>query len=174
MKAIGIVGSPRRNGNSALLMNNILSGLKENFKIESIFLKDLNIKPCEACHYCIKEGKCIINDDMQELFLKIKEAKVIILSSPVHMGGITSLLRKFMERMWHLRKGQLKNKLGSYVIVGRRDIGVAVNEIEEFLTRLKIIKIPGIIGYGFNKGDIKKDEEALKNAQRLTSQILSL
>jgi len=174
MKAIGIVGSPRKDGNSAFLMNNILSGLEGKFEIESIFLKDLDIKPCEACHSCIIEGECIINDDMQELFLKIKEAKFIIFSSPVHMGGITSLLRKFMERMWHLRKGQLKNKLGSYVIVGRRDIGVAVNEIEEFLTRLKIIKIPGIIGYGFNKGDIKKDEEALKNAQRLTSQILSL
>ena len=174
MKAIGIVGSPRNDGNSAFLLKKVLSGLEEKFEIESIFLKDINIKPCEACHSCIENGECIIDDDMQELYSKLKKTKVIILSSPVHMGGITSRLRIFMERMWHLRKGQLKDKIGSYIVVGRRDIGTCVNEMEGFLSRLQVTKIPGVIGYGFNKGDIKKDDEALKNAQSLANKINNL
>ncbi|TFG22242.1 MAG: flavodoxin family protein [Promethearchaeota archaeon] len=174
MKAIGIVGSPRKDGNTAYLTKQVLDGLEEKFETEMIFLKDQEINPCEACHSCIKEEKCIIEDDMQELYKKLKEASVIILSSPVHMGGITSRLRMFMERMWHLRKGQLKDKIGSFIVIGRRDLGSAVNEMEEFLTRLKLVKIPGVISYGFNKGDINKDKEALKNAQGQINQILNL
>ena len=53
-------------------------------------------------------------------------------------------------------------------------VASAVNEMEEFLSRLKLVKIPGVIGYGFNKGDINKDKEALKNAQGQINQILNL
>ena len=79
-----------------------------------------------------------------------------------------------MERTWYLRKGQLKGKIGSYVVVGRRDLGITVNEMEEYFSRIKMIKIPGIIGYGFDKGDIKEDKEALRDIQRLTNQILNM
>jgi multimeric flavodoxin WrbA len=174
MKAIGIIGSPRKDGNSAYLTEQVLKALKNKFETEMIILKDLEINPCEACHSCMEKGSCIIDDDMQEIFTKLNEASVLILSSPVHMGGITSRLRTFMERTWYLRKGQLKGKIGSYVVVGRRDLGITVNEMEEFLSRIKMIKIPGIIGYGFDKGDIKEDKEALRDIQRLTNQILNM
>ena len=111
---------------------------------------------------------------MQELYRKLKETQVIILSSPIFMGGITATMKAFMERTWHLRKGQLKDKIGSYIIVGRRDIGSGVSEMEEYLSRLKVIKIPGVMGFGMRKGDVSKDEEALKNIQRLSNQIINL
>ena len=75
-----------------------------------------------------------------------------------------------MEQMQYLRKEQLKDKINNYIVVGLRDLGISINEMEEFLSRLKVNKIPGIIGYVFNKGD----EKALKNAQSLTNQILKL
>ena len=90
------------------------------------------------------------------------------------MGGVTSRLRVFMERTWHLRKGQLEGKIGTYIVVGRRKIGSTIDEIEEYLTRLKMTKIPGVLGYAFEKGDILKDEEALKEAQKLGERILKL
>ncbi|MHA1291772.1 MAG: flavodoxin family protein [Promethearchaeota archaeon] len=174
MKAIGIVGSPRKNGNSAFLLNLVLENLSNsNFETEVIFLKDLSISPCNECYYCTKEEKCIIEDDMQELYNKLRDANVIILSTPVFMGGITSRLKAFMERTWHLRRGQLKGKIGTYIVVGRRDIGSAINEIEEYLSRLKVIKISGILGYGFKENDIKNDSEALKNAESLSNQIIN-
>ncbi len=173
-KAIGIIGSPRKNGNTTLLTNELLDLLKDSFEIEKIFLKDLNINPCEECYHCMENEECSIKDDMQVLYPKLKEAQVIILSSPIFMGGVNSYMRAFMERTWHLRKGQLKGKTGSYIIVGRRDIGSGTNEMEEYLSRLQVNKIAGVLGFGFYEGDVLKDEEALKNIQRLSSQIISL
>jgi len=88
-------------------------------------------------------------------------------------GGVTSRLRAVMERTWHLRKGQLEGKIGTYIVVERRKIGSAIDEIEEYLTRLKMTKIPGVLGYAFEKGDILKDEEALKEV-KLGERILKL
>ena len=174
MKALGIIGSPRRDGNSARLTEEILESLSDSYETETIFLGDLDIQPCEACHSCAKTNECIIEDDMQAIFSKLKEASVIILSSPVHMGGITSRLRMFMERTWHLRKSQLAGKIGTYAGVGRRDLGVAINEMEEYLTRIKTVKLPGVFGYGVKKGDIEQDEETFANVERLSKQILSM
>ncbi|MCD6470147.1 flavodoxin family protein, partial [Candidatus Bathyarchaeota archaeon] len=87
---------------------------------------------------------------------------------------VTSRLRAFMERTWFLRKGQLEGKIGTYIVVGRRKIGSAIEEIEEYFTRLKMTKIPGVLGYAFKKGDILNDEEALKEAQKLGERILKL
>jgi multimeric flavodoxin WrbA len=174
MKTLGIIGSPRRDGNSTYLIEEVLKNLSDNFEVETIFLKDYDIKPCEECYFCAKNDTCSINDGMQTIYPKLKESKVIILSSPIFMGGVTSRMRAFMERTWHLRKGQLKGKIGTYIIVGRRDIGSGVNEMEEFLSRLNLTKIPGIIGYGFQKGEISNDEEALKNALKLVNQINDL
>ncbi|MHA1107246.1 MAG: flavodoxin family protein [Promethearchaeota archaeon] len=173
-KAIAIIGSPRKDGNTVFLIDKILDLLKNNFDIEKIFLKDYNISPCKECYYCIDKDECSINDDMQDLYLKLKVVDVIILASPIFMGGITATLKAFMERTWHLRKGQLKGKMGSYIIVGRRDIGSGVSEMEEYLSRLKVIKIPGVIGFGMRKGDVSKDEESLRDLQRLSAQIINL
>ena len=90
------------------------------------------------------------------------------------MGGITSRMKAFMERTWHLRKGQLKGKTGSYIVVGRRDIGSGVNEMEEYLSRLKVNKLAGVMGFGFHEGKVFEDEEALQNVETLCAQIIYL
>lgn len=173
-KVIGIIGSPRKGGNTAFLTDKLLDLLQDSFDVEKIFLKDYDIKPCEECYYCVENSECFIKDDMQDLYPKLKESQIIILSSPIFMGGVTSRMRAFMERTWHLRKGQLKNKVGSYIIVGRRDFGSGINEMEEFLSRLKVIKIAGVLGFGLREREVSKDEEALNNIQRLANQITAL
>lgn len=173
-KAIGIIGSPRKNGNTEFLTDRLLNLLKDSFETEKIFLKDYNISSCQECYYCMDHDECSIKDDMQILYPKLKESQLIILSSPIFMGGITSRMRAFMERTWHLRKGQLEGKTGSYIIVGRRDIGSGINEMEEYLSRLKVNKIAGVLGFGLRERDVSKDEEALKDLQKLSKQITSL
>lgn len=111
---------------------------------------------------------------MQELYPKLKEADVIILASPVYMGGVTSRLRAFMERTWPLRKGQMANKIGTSIVVGRKKIESTVNEMNEYLDRLKVIKVPGCSGYAFHKGDILKNKKAIKEAQKLGKQLSEL
>jgi multimeric flavodoxin WrbA len=174
MKLIGILGSPRRDGNTAYLLEETLKDLKDKVKTEIFFLKDYEIKPCDGCHYCEERGKCKIEDDMQKLYQMLEESDIIILASPSYMGGITSRMRAFMERTWFLRKGQLKYKVGTWIVVGRRSTGSTVNEMNEYLDRLGVIKLPGIVGYAFKKGDILKDKEAIRETKRLSNDILNL
>jgi len=175
MKAMGIIGSPRKDGNTAYLLGKSLDILKEgNVEIETIFLKDHEIKPCEGCKYCTKHGKCKIEDGMQELYPKLEESDIIIMTSPVYMGGVTSRTRAFMERTWPLRKGQLENTIGTSIVVGRRDIGSTVNEMNEYLDRLRVIKVSGILGYGFEGSDILNDGEAINGAVNLGKKILTI
>jgi len=121
-------------GTLRIYLRRLWKFLREKYETEIIFLKDYDIKLCEGCHYCEENKRCIIGGDMQELYPKLKKSDVIILSSPSYMGGVTSRLRAFMERTWHLRKGQLEGKIGTYIVVGRRKIGSTTDEIEEYLT----------------------------------------
>lgn len=174
MKVLGISGSPRKEGNTVYLMKLLLEKIEKEYESEIIYLRDLDIEPCRECYSCVENNVCVIKDAMQTLYQKLKETDVLILASPVFMGGVTSRMRAFMERTWSLRKGKLKGKVGSYVIVGRRDIGSALNEFEAYLSRLKLYKVPGVLGFAFRRNEILEDVEALTNVKRVAKQILQL
>lgn len=173
-KALFVLGSPRKDGNTSILTDTLIKSLEQNFESEKILLLDYDISPCKECYYCMDKDECSIDDDMQVLYRKLKDSDLIVLSSPIFMGGITATLKAFMERTWHLRKGQLKDKIGSYIIVGRRDIGAGVSEMEEYLSRLKLVKVPGLMGFGMRKRDVYEDQEVFKDINRLSAQLLAL
>ena len=174
MNVLGIVGSPRKDGNTAYLLERTLSFLPDSFQIETVFLKDYRIGPCEACHRCEEDERCVLDDDMPRLYPKLQAADVMILTSPVYMGGVTSRMRAFMERTWHLRKGQLAGKIGTYIVVGRRKPGAAIYAMEDYLARLRLTRLPGICGHAFHKGQIVADKEAVQEIERLAGDILGL
>lgn len=60
-KVIGIIASPRKNGNTTFLTERLLNSLDDNFEIEKVFLKDYEINPCEECYHCAKNDECSIN-----------------------------------------------------------------------------------------------------------------
>ncbi|WP_455644760.1 flavodoxin family protein [Methanosphaera sp.] len=104
MKVIGIVGSPRSNGNTEFLVKTALDKInEENIDVELITLHDKNINFCIGCDECKKTNKCIINDDMNELTQKVKDADGVIMSSPVYFGDMTGLAKTFIDRLRPLR-----------------------------------------------------------------------
>ena len=147
---LGIAGSARRKGNSVALLRRVLTGLNGECSTELVFLADIEIRPCIGCHHCQTNGACCIGDGMAMLYSKLLEADVILLASPAYMGGITSRMQAFMERTWPLRKGQLAGKLASYVVTGRRRIGMATGLMGEYFTRLGVIGLPGVLGFAFD------------------------
>ena len=64
---LGIAGSARKQGNSATLLTQVLDKLQGEFRTELVFLADLNIQPCDGCHYCRTQSSCRIEDDMSRL-----------------------------------------------------------------------------------------------------------
>jgi len=134
-----------------------------------VFLADLDIRSCDGCHYCETNGACRLEDDMLTLYPKLLESGAILLASPAYMGGIASRMQAFMERTWPLRRGQLAGKLASYIVTGRRRIGMATGVMSEYFTRLGVTMLPGVLGYAFEPGGIEKDREALVQAERLAA-----
>jgi multimeric flavodoxin WrbA len=105
MKVIGIVGSPRKNGNTELLTRHTLKAIsEEGLDTELIRLAGLEIKPCTACMACKKQETCSIEDDLFPIYLKMKEADGIILASPVYYGSATALIKGLMERAGYIAR----------------------------------------------------------------------
>jgi multimeric flavodoxin WrbA len=104
MKVIAINGSPRKNWNTATLLEKALEGAaSEGAETEIIHLYDLNFKGCTSCFACkLKEGKsygkCAMHDDLTLVLERLKEVDAVILGSPIYLGNSTGEMRSFMER----------------------------------------------------------------------------
>lgn len=99
MKALVILGSPRKGGNTEILAGQVVAGLKDDgADVEIIRLADYRISPCLACGGCEKTGCCVIQDDMQKLYPRIDGADRLVLVSPIYFYGVTALLKAFIDR----------------------------------------------------------------------------
>ena len=100
-RVLAIVGSPRRKGNTEILVDEILSGTEENGALtQKMILSDLDIAPCRGCDSCKKTGKCIHQDDMPELVARMQSSDVWILAFPIYWWAPPSHFKAFLDR-WH-------------------------------------------------------------------------
>ena len=101
MNIIGIVASPRKNGNTALTVDAILEGAREQgAETQAWYFSNLDIKPCRGCLSCAKSGKCVINDDMQQIYAALTQADALVLGSPVYMGQMSAQAKTFTDRLF--------------------------------------------------------------------------
>lgn len=98
-KILGIVGSPRKGGNTHVLVSRILEGAREGgADTETILLGELRIRECDGCHACWRGKPCSKDDDMATLYPKIMECDAIVLGTPVYWYGPTALMKGFIDR----------------------------------------------------------------------------
>jgi hypothetical protein len=102
MKVLAINGSPRgAKGNTEVLLEQFLKGCEESgAEIETIYLKDKKIKHCSGCFTCWTKtpGKCIHNDDMEELLSKVIKADIMVYATPLYYYTVTGIMKDFMDR----------------------------------------------------------------------------
>ncbi|MCP1661495.1 MAG: flavodoxin family protein [Methanocalculus sp. MSAO_Arc1] len=99
MKALGISGSPRRRGNTEMLLDAFLAGAEEaGADCEKIVLCDLEFSSCKGCNACHKTGECIVEDDLTPIFEEILEAGIVALASPIYSMSVTAELKAFIDR----------------------------------------------------------------------------
>ncbi len=107
MKVLGIFGSPRRQGNSDLLMKAFLEGAAASgAEVEEVFLRERKISPCLEIYHCFKDGTCPIKDDMLPLYDKLVAADVVALASPVFFYGLSAQAKAMIDRtqaLWSRR-----------------------------------------------------------------------
>jgi len=183
IKIIGIVGSPRRGGNSELLVKEILkTAADEGAETELITLAGKEIRPCDGCRQCRdKKIDCHIQDDLPPIFKKMLEADGIILATPVYVGSATAQIKALIDRVcyWSGAKGRpLENKVGAPIVVARRagqNFTFAQLIFFFFLTGMVI---PGTtywsIAFGREKGEVLQDEEGVETIRNLGKRIVWL
>lgn len=107
LKVLGIAGSPRRGGNTDLLLGEVLAGAKQQgAEVKTIILNDLYITPCQHCDGCLETGECVYQDDMQEIYYELREADHIVLASPIFFMGLTAQTKAMIDRcqaLWALK-----------------------------------------------------------------------
>ena len=127
MRVLGIMGSPRLKGNTNLLLDEALRGAQsQGAEVEDILVDKLRIAPCREYYGCLRDGNCIIRDDMDDIYPKLLTADRIIVASPIFFYGLTSQVKALIDRCQALwaRRFVLKQKFpgsdrrGALIAVG--------------------------------------------------------
>jgi len=183
-KVLVVLGSPRKNGNSAMLAKQAASGAESaKAECEIIFLNELNIKPCNACDHCLSKpgNACIIKDDMQKLYPKLLKADAIVMAGPIYWFTVSAQTKLFMDRWYalnwtsaHALKGK---KIGIILTYGDVDpyAAGAVNAIRTYQDAFRFIGAPivGMVyGTGNEPGEVKKDKKLMQKAFDLGKKLV--
>jgi multimeric flavodoxin WrbA len=178
-KIVIVKGSPRKNGNSATLAEQVAAGARAaGAEVESFFLHDLDISPCDACEACQTGAYlgCIIEDDMQMLYPRLKDADALVIASPVYWFTVSAQTKLFMDRCYALRDQDgwcLRNKkVGIVMAYGDSDpfSSGAINAFRTFQDGFNYVgaKIVGFVyGSGSDPGDIRANDQVMGDAYRL-------
>jgi len=181
MKVLGLAGSPRRGGNTDLLLSEVMRGAaSRGAEVKTIILSRLKIAPCQHCDGCLETGRCKVKDDMQMVYDELVMADRIVLASPVHFMGVTAQTKAMIDRcqaLW-VRKYKLElpplgdrqvERKGLFISVGGTK---QANLFEPALATVKsLFKVLDIAYAGEllfpgvdEKGAIAKNPEALRQA----------
>lgn len=97
--AVAIYGSPRRGGNSDLLLDSMIKGMeKANAKVDRIYASEVNVAPCDSKRECESSGLCCIKDDMQKIYRQFQDADLIVLSTPIYFYAMTAQAKTVIDR----------------------------------------------------------------------------
>ncbi|MFX1293702.1 MAG: flavodoxin family protein [Promethearchaeota archaeon] len=177
MKILALIGSPRKESNTDLLINQIIEGSKVNgHTAEKIYLYDYKISPCIDCRNC-KKGDyiCTIKDRMQEIYIKMEDADLIIFGTPIYWYGPTGQMKLLIDRMRpFIANKKLKNKKGVIVSPSEEGFKACGPLIEMFRMSFKYLcmKFEGqILSAAYERGEIKQNEEEMKKAYEFGTKL---
>lgn len=187
IKVMGIIGSPRKDGNTAYLVEKALEAAKDaGAEVESIHLTKLEMELCNACDICKLTGECPKDDDINEILSKLQEAQGIIIGSPVYFGNVSAQLKILMDRSRPLRADfKLKDKVCGAIAVGASRNGgqeTTIAAIHEFLLIHDAIVVGdgspfahyGGTGAAGPAGDVQNDEIGIETSKNLGKRVAEL
>lgn len=173
MKVVAFSGSARKGGNTAILLNTVMTELnREGIETELVQLAGQPLQGCIACYKCFKKknGTCAVEKDaFNECYQKMKEADGILLGSPTYFADVSAATRALIERAGFVSRANnylLKGKVGAGVVAVRRAGSIqALTSLNLFFLYNQMV-IPGSsywnMGIGMNPGDVEKDAEGIQ------------
>lgn len=183
MNVLGISATPRKNGNSDILLEYALQPFKENgWGIEHFRLREMTIQSCRACEECKKENKCIIDDDMDKIYEAFRWCDAIIISTPVYSRNISSQLMAVLDRSYATSQERpLEGKVGGAIAVGRGTCGgqsITIMAIYNWMLSAGMVCVPGelngVTAVASEPGDVLRQEKRLNQAKILGKNVLDI
>jgi multimeric flavodoxin WrbA len=178
MKLLGLSFSPRKQGNTELLLQRVSAGAREQgAEMELYRIADKDIKPCDGCGSCFQTGACHIQDDMQELYERMLQADGIVFGTPVYFYNITAQGKAVIDRTIALHRpgADMRNKVGGIVVVGG-SLGLidAVKDLYFYMATRQMLPANFIAAYASKAGDVNKLEKCMKAAEDLGKQMVQI
>lgn len=174
MKILGLSCSPRRGGNTEILINEALLGSSEmGAEIELLSVAGKELKPCDGCWSCSETGKCHIKDDMPVVFNKLLEADGIIIGCPSYHMNITAQAKAILDRSVSL--AGMQNKVGAPIGVCSRQGGWnVISTLYLWFIEKHMFYADHVMGLAMDKERIRADKRAMKGAWELGKQVVAL
>ncbi len=187
MKVLGIMGSPRIKGNTDLLLDEALKGAQSRQdEVEKIIVDKMKITPCKEYYACLKDGNCVMRDDMDVIIPRLIEADGIIVASPMFFYGVTAQLKALIDRcqaLW-VRRNILKtipdsNKKGAFIGVGatkgKQLFDGSILTVKYFFQTFGAEYVDELLVRGVDKrGEIKDHPDLLKEAFTLGERLVQV
>jgi multimeric flavodoxin WrbA len=182
-KILVLLGSPRKNGNSAILARQIIKGAEsEGAEVETVFLHGMNISPCQSCYACQKPDStgCAIDDDMQQIYRKIIAADALVVASPVYWFTMSAQTKLLLDRCFGIFAYDKGAFAGKQIVVamsyGDTDpfTSGCVNALRTFQDAFRYVgaRIAGMVyGSALEAGEISSNRDLMQNAEELGKKL---
>ena len=181
-RILGVVGSPRKHGNTHILVSRILEGAKEGGAIvETLFLNDLHIQECDGCHACWKGKQCSKKDDMNDLYPRIIESDIIVFGTPVYWYGPTALMKGFIDRFVYFNcpenRAKIRSKSAAIAVTYEEESTRTAELVVAFFRKsfeyLEMNLVGQVIVAGVGqKGEIRKKSKSLSEGYELGRRLV--
>jgi multimeric flavodoxin WrbA len=181
-RVLGIMGSPRKNGNTHILVDKILEGARDaGATTEMLLLGDMTLRECDGCLACWKGRDCSKADDMNAVYPKLAASDVIVFGTPVYWYGPTALMKAFIDRFVYFNcpenRPQVRGKSALLAVPFEEDslqtADLVIGLFEKSLAYLEMTLAGRIIVPGASrKGDVLAKTESLQQAYELGRQCV--
>jgi multimeric flavodoxin WrbA len=178
MKVLAISGSPRKHGNTALLLNEVLAGAKaEGAETDLFSVAGKDIKGCDGCWACVKTGKCHIEDDLTPLYGLMTGADGIVFGTPIYFWGMTSQMKAIIDRSIafnHAEKTLVNKVAGIVAVAGSLGLVDALKDFAWFIVQKRMLPANTVCAYARDPQATGEMAGLLKDARDLGRQVVVL
>lgn len=176
MKVLMINGSPRVSGNTAVALEEMEKAFAKNgIETETMQIGNQAIRGCIACGTCIKKGRCVFDDAVNEAAEKFAEADGLVIASPVYYASANGTLVSFLDRLFYSAHCDKRMKVGASVVIARRGgLSATFDELNKYFT---ISSMPIASSnywnsvHGRDKGEAVGDAEGLQTVRTLADNM---
>ncbi len=179
MKVLLLNGSPHPNGCTATALKEMISVFDaEGVETELIYVGNKNIRGCIACGSCMKNGKCVFDDLVNEMAPKFEAADGLVIGSPVYYASPNGTILSFVDRLFYSTRFSKHMKVGAAIVSARRGGNTASFDVLNKYFSISGMPIATATYWnqvhGFNAEDVKKDVEGLQTMRNLAHNMTFL